>query len=327
MQRCLFKWQVLSFGILCLVAIANTTLAQDTTICLSMQMKDATLERFFELVKDQSDFKPVYGTTHARGLRLITYQANKVPLYRILDTVLGRLGLGYRFNRNFICLHKDSLKVAQFPVVLWGKVTDHKGEPLGGISVQNISTNQYVITSQEGFFELAWPPGSLVVGFSGKGWEGRSMNIVEAGQLLQVLLDPLPATLQEVVIKGYYETTRRDNTGSVIKVKGTDLQASDGNVLAALQGRVPGLLITQVSGAPGSSAMPRVGGRASIGSKPGSDNLLLNEPLQVWNNMPLSTGSRPVTHTSSAAGDPQAGSGGSVVKISLTPMILNPLRY
>ena len=60
--------------------------------------------------------------------------------------------------------------------------------------------------------------------------------------------------LDETVVKGYYNTTERLNTGDVTVVKRGETineQPVSDPILAPLEGRVPGLYIQQTSGAPG----------------------------------------------------------------------------
>src|SRR5262249_41074922 len=61
------------------------------------------------------------------------------------------------------------------------------------------------------------------------------------------------------------------NTGDVTKVTASEIQKQPvGNVLAALEGRVPGMVITQNTGAPGGSFTVQIRGKNSIlqGSDP-----------------------------------------------------------
>ncbi len=85
--------------------------------------------------------------------------------------------------------------------------------------------------------------------------------------------------LDEKVIIGYGLTTRRFNTGNVTTVKGDFIAGQSGtNLLMALQGRVPGMLITQTGGVPGMAMKVQVRGQ----------NSLVNgtQPLFIINGIP-----------------------------------------
>src|SRR5699024_691918 len=59
--------------------------------------------------------------------------------------------------------------------------------------------------------------------------------------------------LKEVVINaGYYNTTKRESTGSISRITAEEIEKQPiNNPLAAMQGRMPGVHIVQNSGVPG----------------------------------------------------------------------------
>jgi TonB-linked SusC/RagA family outer membrane protein len=71
--------------------------------------------------------------------------------------------------------------------------------------------------------------------------------------------------LDETVIIAYGTTTQRFNTGNVTSVKGDAIGAQAGtNLLLALQGRVPGMLITQTGGIGGMAVKVQMRGQNSL---------------------------------------------------------------
>ena len=87
--------------------------------------------------------------------------------------------------------------------------------------------------------------------------------------------------LNEVMInKGYYSTSQRFNTGSVAKVTSEEIEEQPiSNPLAAIEGRIPGLIVTQSSGIPGSSFKLELRGRNSIAQG--------NDPYIVIDGVPF----------------------------------------
>jgi len=83
--------------------------------------------------------------------------------------------------------------------------------------------------------------------------------------------------LQEVVVVGYFNETKRLNTGSFVTIKAEEISAA--NPLTQLQGRVAGLLITGATGAAGNAPQVKIRGLNSIS---GSD-----QPLYVVNGIPV----------------------------------------
>jgi TonB-dependent starch-binding outer membrane protein SusC len=93
--------------------------------------------------------------------------------------------------------------------------------------------------------------------------KGKSVFMVALGQRQSIL--------DETVVIAYGTTTKRFNTGNVSSVKASDIEKQPvNNPLLAMQGRVPGLFITQNTGLPGGGITVRIQGQNSIlnGSNP-----------------------------------------------------------
>ncbi len=113
------------------------------------------------------------------------------------------------------------------------------------------------------------PTSSVASSYNGQPGD-NSANIVLTFTLVKRI-----STEEEVVINaGYYQTTSRLKTGDISRVSGEDIARQPvSNPLAALAGRVPGMLITQNSGMPGSSFQVQIRGQNSIQSG--------NDPLYI----------------------------------------------
>ncbi|WP_188134055.1 SusC/RagA family TonB-linked outer membrane protein [Chitinophaga sp. CF418] len=106
-------------------------------------------------------------------------------------------------------------------------------------------------------------------------FDDRSINVQKAPLPMGPSLQPLDISdtpkliigkvLDETVIIGYGTTTQRFNTGNVTTVKGDFIAGQSGtNLLMALQGRVPGMLITQTGGVPGMAMKVQIRGQNSL---------------------------------------------------------------
>jgi TonB-linked SusC/RagA family outer membrane protein len=76
-----------------------------------------------------------------------------------------------------------------------------------------------------------------------------------------------PSPLDEVIIKPYWTETKRMEVGNSGRVTSKDIENQPyENPILALEGRVPGIQITQLTGLPGGGATIRIQGRNSINS-------------------------------------------------------------
>ncbi len=97
---------------------------------------------------------------------------------------------------------------------------------------------------------------------------------------LSVQLEELVTGLDEVVVIAYGASSRRYLTGSVSKVTGEEIMKQPvSDPLVALQGRTPGLFITQTSGLPGGEVKVELRGRNSIDAG--------NNPMYIVDGVPF----------------------------------------
>jgi TonB-linked SusC/RagA family outer membrane protein len=108
---------------------------------------------------------------------------------------------------------------------------------------------------------------------------------VTAGQTTTVnlQLQPLAVTLEQVVVVGYGTQARKDVTGSVGSVSSADLQAvPKTNAVDAIKGRVAGVDVISTGNKPGDGIRIRVRGERSLSAS--------NDPLYVLDGIPIAEG-------------------------------------
>lgn len=135
-----------------------------------------------------------------------------------------------------------------------GIVTDDSGAPLlGAIVVVAGSTGNGTITDDEGRYAIVCQAtDELLVSYMG--YESVTVPVNGRASLDITLVSQ--TTIDEVIVIGYGTTTRRTTVGAVDQVKGEAITAiSVSNVMQALQGHSPGLIIQQRSFDPNDSKL------------------------------------------------------------------------
>ena len=158
-----------------------------------------------------------------------------------------------------LLLLNSTLAFAQSKVS--GIVTDKSGEPLIGVNVIEKGTTNGVITDFDGKFSLNVGNGKILE-FSYVGYIKKEMN---AAPNMKVVMEDDSKALDEVVVIGYGSMTRKDVTSSITTVKSDKLNVgvySDPAQL--LQGKVPGLTITQSSDPNGGTSSIQLRGASSL---------------------------------------------------------------
>lgn len=147
-----------------------------------------------------------------------------------------------------------------------GKVTDGQtGETLIGVSVKVKGSAQATQTDMDGNFNISIPTaGNAILTFSYLGFTIKEVNVNNQTNL-NVVLEKDISNLNEVVVIGYGTVARRDLTGAVGSIKGSEIEKTPvTSVAEALTGRIPGVQVTTLDGAPGSDVIIRVRGGGSV---------------------------------------------------------------
>jgi len=108
-----------------------------------------------------------------------------------------------------------------------------------------------VLTDVEGRFGIAASVGDVLV-FSYSGFKTRAVTVTSMSPLTIELEEDVQALKEVTVNAGYYSVKESERTGSIAKISAKDIEKQPvTNVLAAMQGRMAGVNITQQSGVAG----------------------------------------------------------------------------
>lgn len=160
-------------------------------------------------------------------------------------------------------------------------VSEDENAPLIGATVTEKGTTNGTSTDVEGNFRMEVSAGStLVVSFIG--YTAKEVPVGNTSSF-SITLAPDQQQLQDVVVVGYGTQRKKDVTGSITSIKADDIiQPSAAGFDQMLQGKVPGVQVTQTSGAPGGNVNILIRGISSISGG--------NQPLYVIDGFPIGSG-------------------------------------
>lgn len=156
-----------------------------------------------------------------------------------------------------------TLSLSAQDITVSGVVSDDTGEPLMGATVLIKGTQKGVASNLDGEFTISAPAkGTLVFSYIGC----KTKEVAINGQTqIDVTLENNTEMLEEVVAIGYGTVKKKDLTGAVSSVAGSELvKVPVATAAQALQGKAAGLNIVSQSGAPGASMNVTVRGGASL---------------------------------------------------------------
>lgn len=154
--------------------------------------------------------------------------------------------------------------VVQNPeIIVNGKVTDDQGAPVPGANVLIKGTTIGTSSDSDGKFSISVPDANAVLVVSFIGFVSQEVTVGNQAEINITLVADI-RQLSEVVVVGYGTQKRSSVTGAVTSVSSTEIAALPvPSVSAALQGRVPGVFVTN-NGGPGTNAIVRIRGIGSI---------------------------------------------------------------
>jgi TonB-linked SusC/RagA family outer membrane protein len=180
-----------------------------------------------------------------------------------------------------VCLSAVSLTLhAQSPTItIKGKVVAD-GEPAIGATIQVKGTSMGTTTDIDGNFTINAPERGTLV-FSYVGYQSQEIAVNGRGTLNVTLRSDVVA-LGDVVVVGYGVQKKINLTGAVASVNSEELEGKPvANVLQAMQGTTPGLIIQEGSSTPGS--VPSINIR-------GLNTMNNNDPLVIIDGIEGSLG-------------------------------------
>ncbi len=172
------------------------------------------------------------------------------------------------------CGRQNTNRRALIPIS--GKVIDEAGQPLIGVTVLEKGSSRGTVTDEAGNYTLNAESGSTLV-FSFVGFIAQEIP-VSGNQTINVTLAQDALMLNEVVAVGYQTLRKSDLTGAVSSVKAKELNLTTPTIGQALVGKVAGVQVSQVSGAPYNTTKIRVRGVGSVNAS--------SDPLYVIDGYP-----------------------------------------
>lgn len=251
---------------------------------VTLSVKNTSLEKVFKEVKRQTGFSFVYTRDQLKNTLPVTCNVVKTELKEVLSICFYNQPLSFIIEGNYVVIQtkKTGLQPVSKPdslIDVRGRVINENGDPLVGTTIISKKSNRGVSTNSQGDFNLTGVYDDDILIITRVGFYKEEIAI-DKQRFILITLRLAVNSLEETVVKGYYTTSKKLNTGNVVKINGTQITNQPvSNPILALEGLVPGLLITQKNGLPGSRFTALIRGQNSIQNG--------NSPLFVIDGVPF----------------------------------------
>ncbi len=248
------------FTLLTSLQLSAKTYSQER---ITLKLESAELKTALKQIEKKSMFRFLYNNEVLSATQKVNINADNTLVTDVLNNVFNSTTLTYRILDNNLVVITQKNFVTQ-DVKVTGKVTNANGEPVPGVSVKIKGSSVGTSTDAAGNYSLSVPDGARLV-FSSVGYAGEEVAVGSRTEI-NIVLQIAAKDINEVVVIGYGTASKRDLTGSIVKISGKEVaDKPNTNPIASLQGKVAGLSVVN-NGTPGQAPDIRIRGTISIGS-------------------------------------------------------------
>lgn len=271
----------------------NNLSFQITQKQVTISMKDASLRAILKEVQKQSGISILYKDAEIDAIGKKNVTVKNLSVEEALKTILTGTNLDYKVIGNSISIFtkKTIGESANQKITISGKVIDVTQKTVAGATVTVAGTTRGAITDGDGNFSFSgFSNDVLEIAFTGKKTTTYKNLAQKSKDLLIELLDDAMA-VDDVVVTGYQTLEKKMNVGSTMTLKGEDLQLQNGaSIDKALQGRTPGMIVSNTSSRAGTSPKIQIRGTTTlIGNQDPLwvvDGVIQDDPINIDpNNM------------------------------------------
>lgn len=253
------------FFISLMQVFSTNTYSQSAKI--SVNLKNSTIKDVLYNIESTSGYYFLFNSQLIDVERKVDIVVSNEKVEQVLDKIFEGQDVGYTIMDRQIIIQPAAMvgENMQQNKSIAGKVTDSAGTSLPGVTVVVKGTSNGIITDMDGEYTLLNVPSDAILIFSFVGMKTQEISV--AGKtMVNVQMEDETIGLEEVVAIGYGTVRKQDLTGAVSSVGGDAIaERKTIRVSQALQGAVPGLMVTRSSSAADASATIRVRGITTIG--------------------------------------------------------------
>jgi TonB-linked SusC/RagA family outer membrane protein len=230
---------------------------------ITLKLESAELKAALKQIEKKSIYRFLYNNDVLNSSQKVSIDANNELVTAVLDNVFNTGLLTYRIlENNLVVITQKNVVPPSQDIKVTGRVTNNSGEPIPSVTVKIKGASVGTSTDATGNYSLSVPDGAKLV-FSSVGYLTQEVA-VNGRTEINVVMQIAAKDINEVVVIGYGSASKRDLTGSIVKIAGKDVaDKPNTNPLASLQGKVAGLSVVS-TGKPGQEPDIRLRGTVSL---------------------------------------------------------------
>ena len=241
MKKQIFKMKILRNSLIfCLMLFfSHVSIASSQVVKVSVNLNNVTINEIIDHVSQKINYRFLYQVEQVQqyGKRNICLQ--NADLNLLMKTLLKNTHLSYTIQNDVIIITPEQQKEVT-KVLLQGKVTDDRNDPLPGVTIRIKNTYWGVSSDIKGQFRLEVPATDsviLIFTFVGKKTKEITIHKVNFQKPVNIIMYDDIKQMEEAVVTGITSNLSKQSfTGSAVTVTQEQLlKVSKTNVLKALE--------------------------------------------------------------------------------------------
>lgn len=298
-------WLIMGLTTVILLATLMQVNAAGLAQKINLDRSNTPLKTILRDLRTQTGYSFVYTDELLKKSKPINIHVKEASIEEVLDKVFSDQPLTYTLTSRTVVLRIKEKSILEKVlervrlIEIRGKILDDKGQPLPGASVVNRATKKGVATDATGSFSIMADPGNTLA-ISMLGFKTQEFTVKAGEATISITLLPDEKVLDDVVVIGYQEVSRRKASAAITSVSPKAIQDIPAPSLSTLlQGRVAGLNVQNFSGEPGVRSTVVLRGNTAVSrnidnnpnSASGKASLAraISGPLYVVDGVPQST--------------------------------------
>jgi hypothetical protein len=210
------------FAFFMLVTALHVSAKSISQTTVTFSGKNVPVTKIFDAVKKQTGYVVFYNDDILENTRTVTVKLSKAPLEEFLKIVLKDQPLDFIIKDRTIFISKKvqqkSIRTLRDAPPVTGQVTNDKGDPLFGMTINIKGTSRGTSTDENGNFKIEASEND-VIRISGIGYLSTEITVGKNSHILVKLAQSVTG-LGEIVVIVYGTQNKLNLTGAVASLSG-----------------------------------------------------------------------------------------------------------
>ncbi|SMC88874.1 SusC/RagA family TonB-linked outer membrane protein [Pedobacter africanus] len=263
-------WLIMRLTTVILIATFLQVSASGFAQKITLSKSNAPLKTIFKELRNQSGYVFLCTENQLKIAKPVNINVTAEDLEEVLKQVFKNQPLTYNINEKTVTIKEKERSVIDKVIDYFttidvsGKIVDENGEPIAGATIKAKGSSITTISDGNGFFSLKNISDDAVLQISYIGYQIKEVKASK--DLGSIQMELAIGKLEEVTVNaGYYSVKEKELTGSISRITSKEIENQPvTNVLATMQGRMPGVNIVQNTGMPGSGFEIEIRGQNSL---------------------------------------------------------------